>query len=577
MAVVQISRIQQRRGRKDNLPESLASGEIGWALDTQELFIGNGSTAEGAPETGNTKILTTADDLLELAGQYAYKRGVIQTGVSINSPIERTVQSKLDDFVNLFDFLNDQERNAVEQGTIVDVTVPLQRAIDNLYLNSDKGIAESRVTLYIPPGTYTISGDGIRLPPYASIVGAGMDRTVFISSVEDVPGHIFSTVNGDSSIGVYADPSTTTVDNMARFISLKGVTINHTSFGGALLLENCKDSKFEDIKFVGPWDNAQGISNDGDPVNNWVAIYLSNGSNAAPSTDYNIFSNIFINGFSCGVWSDYDVSYNKFLNGKIETCGLGFVLGFDRSGIVDENFIPGGKRNGPQNTLIKDYVFDSINKQGLYVRTGNFTRSESNIYLNVGKDNSDSVVVTPVIEFYRTEGQQLHQDFKEMSNNVSINDYFQRTQELSVDPLYFTQSYITEVFGSKRVELTYPVKRELGVLLTPDTVIRLPADGYRGVIELEYTYRAEKSVNPVMQYGKMTIIYNKLSGSDEITFFDENTFTGNPSKAGQLEFTVKGDAVQPGKDEIWIDCQNTVLDEADPDADQLEFTIKYIV
>lgn len=576
MAVVQISRIQVRRGKKQDsdIPQ-LASGELGWALDTQELFIGNGSTAEGAPETGNTKILTTADDLLELAGQYAYKRddGNIQTGPSINSPIERSVQSKLDDFVSLFDFLNTEERRAVEQGNIIDVTVPLQRAIDNLYLNSDKGIAESRVPLYIPPGTYTISGDGVRLPPYANIVGAGIDRTVFISSVEDVPGHIFSTVNGDSSIGVYADPSSTTVDNMARLISLTGVTINHTSFGGALLLENCKDSKFEDIKFVGPWDNAQGISNDGDPVNNWVAVYLSNGSNAAPSTDYNIFSNIFINGFSCGVWSDYDINYNKFLNGKIETCGLGFVFGVDQTALGE---IPGGKQNGPQNTLIKDYVFDSINKQGLYVRTGNFTRSESNIYLNVGRDNSDSVVVTPVIEFFRTD-LPLNDDFIEMSNNVSINDYFQRTQELTVDPLYFTQSYITEVLGAKRVDLTYPVKRELGVLLTPDTVIRLPADQNRGVIELEYTYRAEKSVNPVMQYGKMTIIYNTLSGSDEITFFDENTFTGNPSKAGQLEFTVKGDAIQPGKDEIWIDCQNTVLDEADPDADQLEFTIKYIV
>ena len=575
MAVVQISRIQVRRGKKQdsNIPQ-LASGELGWALDTQELFIGNGSTAEGAPETGNTKILTTADDLLELAGQYAYKRGDIQTGVSINTPIERSVQSKLDDFVSLFDFLNNEERRAVELGTIIDVTVPLQRAIDNLYLNSDKGIAESRVPLYIPPGTYTISGDGIRLPPYANIVGSGIDSTVFISSVEDVPGHIFSTVNGDSSIGVYADPSSTTIDNMARLISLSGVTINHSSFGGALLLENCKDSKFEDIKFVGPWDNAQGISNDGDPTNNWVAIYLSNGSNAAPATDYNIFTNVFISGFTCGVWSDYDVSYNKFLNGKIETCGLGFVLGVDQTALGE---IPGGKQNGPQNTLIKDYVFDSINKQGLYVRTGNFTRSESNIYLNVGKDNSDSVVVTPVIEFFRTDDQQLNQDFIEMSNNVSVNDYFQRTQELTVDPLYFSQSYITEVLGSKRVELTYPVKRELGVLLTPDTVIRLPADQYRGVIELEYTYRAEKSINPVMQYGKMTIVYNKLSGSDEITFFDENTFTGNPSKGGQLEFTVKGDAIQPGKNEIWIDCQNTVLDEADPDADQLEFTIKYIV
>ena len=106
MAVVQISRIQHRRGRKNQgsgLPQ-LASGEIGWAIDTQEVYIGNGAVSEGAPAVGNTKILTEADDLLDLAGQYAYKRGEIQTGVALASPVERTVQAKLDDIVNVRDF-----------------------------------------------------------------------------------------------------------------------------------------------------------------------------------------------------------------------------------------------------------------------------------------------------------------------------------------------------------------------------------------------------------------------------------------------------------------------------------------
>ena len=45
MAVVSISRIQIRRGRKNQgsgLPQ-LASGELGWATDAQELWIGNGA------------------------------------------------------------------------------------------------------------------------------------------------------------------------------------------------------------------------------------------------------------------------------------------------------------------------------------------------------------------------------------------------------------------------------------------------------------------------------------------------------------------------------------------------------
>lgn len=57
MAVVQISQIKHRRGTKENLPQ-LASAELGWSVDTRQLYIGNGTLAEGAPEIGNTEILT---------------------------------------------------------------------------------------------------------------------------------------------------------------------------------------------------------------------------------------------------------------------------------------------------------------------------------------------------------------------------------------------------------------------------------------------------------------------------------------------------------------------------------------
>ena len=59
MAIVQISQIKHRRGTNENLPQ-LASAELGWSVDTQQLYIGNGTLAEGAPEIGNTEILTMA-------------------------------------------------------------------------------------------------------------------------------------------------------------------------------------------------------------------------------------------------------------------------------------------------------------------------------------------------------------------------------------------------------------------------------------------------------------------------------------------------------------------------------------
>lgn len=57
MAVIQISRIQHRRGLEADLP-NLASAELGWSLDTRKLYIGNGTPEEGAPSVGRTEILT---------------------------------------------------------------------------------------------------------------------------------------------------------------------------------------------------------------------------------------------------------------------------------------------------------------------------------------------------------------------------------------------------------------------------------------------------------------------------------------------------------------------------------------
>ena len=51
MAVIQISRIQHRRGLESDLP-NLASAELGWSVDTRKLYIGNGTIEEGAPSLG---------------------------------------------------------------------------------------------------------------------------------------------------------------------------------------------------------------------------------------------------------------------------------------------------------------------------------------------------------------------------------------------------------------------------------------------------------------------------------------------------------------------------------------------
>jgi len=196
MAVYQISRIQLRRGKANDstgLPQ-LASGELAWAIDTQELWIGNGSVGEGAPAVGNTKILT-ANDLASQAGligkiNYVYKNAdpSIQTGLTPTAPVSRTLQDRLDDQITATDF--NVLPLSTTNGLIVDSTVTLQRAINQLFVNTPLANAHyndgtpledavvRRVTLNVPPGIYNLS-DTINIPSYATIVGSGADKTIF--------------------------------------------------------------------------------------------------------------------------------------------------------------------------------------------------------------------------------------------------------------------------------------------------------------------------------------------------------------------------------------------------------------
>ena len=72
MAIVQISRITNRKGLQINLPQ-LSGAELGWSIDERRLFIGNGTLSEGAPIVGNTEILTEFSDILEFQTTYTYK------------------------------------------------------------------------------------------------------------------------------------------------------------------------------------------------------------------------------------------------------------------------------------------------------------------------------------------------------------------------------------------------------------------------------------------------------------------------------------------------------------------------
>ena len=136
MAVVQISRIQHRRGKKlvgSGLPQ-LASGELGWAIDTQQLYVGNGSVSEGSPAVGNTELLTEHTNIFSLANSYSYN-SANATVWSTVIPTTRTLQSTIEETVSVLDF------GATGNGT-TDDTVSIQNA---LYSFLDGSVANRKI------------------------------------------------------------------------------------------------------------------------------------------------------------------------------------------------------------------------------------------------------------------------------------------------------------------------------------------------------------------------------------------------------------------------------------------------
>ena len=210
MSVIQISKIQVRRGQKlliGNIPQ-LSSAEFAWAVDTQELFIGNGSITEGAPYVGNTKILTEHDNILELASSYKFAAN----NPSIFSSIPRSLQSKIDEIqVSLVDFLPRDIRPDDSSGHI-DFAPYFNAALSNLFVNVDD---QFKKVLVVPNGNYNIRST-LRIPSRAIIRGENQLETILDIGTNKI---VFVSENGtdenftDSDFPFNIEISNLTIDH----------------------------------------------------------------------------------------------------------------------------------------------------------------------------------------------------------------------------------------------------------------------------------------------------------------------------------------------------------------------------
>ena len=265
MAVVQISKIQHRRGKETitGLPQ-LASAELGWAIDTQKLYIGNGSVTEGAPAVGNTEILTEKTNIFDLLDQYEFKGNTdatVQTGEFSNDPTLRTIQQRLDDIVSIKSF------GVVGDG-VTDDTEALQRAIDQIFLNSgDKFNADSRRALKFEAGEYKVTNT-LYIPPYANIIGDGADKTIIKmypdpNELTPTAKPIMQTVGGDSTPGSYVKFATMQSLYRPLNIMISGLSLEVDQtvgvYSSIMRLDNTTESIIDNVKFKGKWSALDGL------------------------------------------------------------------------------------------------------------------------------------------------------------------------------------------------------------------------------------------------------------------------------------------------------------------------------
>lgn len=536
MAVVSISRIQIRRGRKQagsGLPQ-LASGELGWAIDTQELFIGNGSVAEGAPYVGNTKLLSEHDDLFQFADTYAYKStaGNIQTGATINTPVLRTLQDRLDDLVSI--------RAFGAEGNGLDQTVAIQRAVDQLYLNAaNKGQTQARVELIFEPGEYLISNT-IYLPPFVTIRGAGIDKTVIITG-----DHVaFRTVNETSTVGNYASDAVSTTLNQARNISISDLTIR-TQQQSAFQLQSCKDSVFKNIKIVGTWQI-------GNTVSRTNAAIVMAGLSTAVTSQNNMFENVSVSGYSYAVISDQDINNNTWNNCEFKTLWAGVVFG--EATVLGTS----GQLTGPYQNKISNSTFDDIVSHAIFVYTGTDNVSDSNKYYNVGNDGgSANNNRYPVIQFNGPGG-------------VSTNDYFRRAEELGYNSAFLVNiPYTTEVQGLQITQINRSHTLSLGQYSEATRLFKLPAFGPGKGYVIDYFYRSNQV--DAVRSGTLNLVVDPNNSTYNIT--DEYDYTGDVSFQENLRFFAQ--ITDENGDTVVDTVSIMVLNFTSSDQAELVYTVKY--
>ena len=400
MAVVQISKIQVRRGQKNSasgVPQ-LSSAEFAWAVDSQELFIGNGSVLEGAPYVGNTKILTEHDNILDLASSYQF--GSNDTSITLS--IARSLQSKLDEYVSVTDF------GAVGDGS-TDCVLAFETAFTQLFRNVNTNY---RKVLLVPNGEYLFSSD-LAIPDGVMIQGEtsnGAILNIDTNNIRFITGTGLEITNFNSS-------------NRPQNINFSNITVKRSS--GQIILSGVADSVFEDVKIKGEYQLGNSVPS----LVNEPAAIIWNNDLADIRVDNIEFKRCSFENNSISIKCNQTAIFDTEL--LFDNC---------KFFINDTAVYINGIESQGNKWKLNDCVFEEIAKQAFRSTNGRGTLIQRSKFKTVGNGVNTAASPSDVMVY-----------FGERIGNMVMDSVSDRQQSAGITSSNLTAAY-TEVFNGDKVQ-----------------------------------------------------------------------------------------------------------------------------
>lgn len=484
MSITQISRITHRKGVNENLPQ-LAVGELGWSVDTRQLYIGNGG--DSAPTVENIEILTENTNFLATFDNYTYEGSAVGytavTGVDALSPITRTLQSKLDDAVNVRDY------GAVGDGT-TDDTAAINRALTDLYTRSTS--TQARRALKFPAGVYNVLASAIAVPSYATLIGDGHGASIIRRT--DATGPVVQTADSLAQTGANIGGAGATAPTNISFINMGFEAALDTD---VVLVDQASNVIFHNCVFSG---NKSTLSTD---FGTGKACVLVESTATYVSTAIR-FDSCTFNNQNMAVIVDDEAKGIMITGCRFDNLYRGVVIG--------EN----GAGNFPAGVFVTNSLFDNIHSEGVYFWAGATNNGTCfNHFDDVG--NSGAGVGSPVTAVVRFAAGSC----------VSTGDTFVRPITASVDQIVDSSGEGYTVSPQRVTHGRY--SREIATQATLVDNTAAPASTgitFSDTLELavEIEYRIERSAT--LRTGVLRVTHSSVSQQLSDDYDENNGATG---------------------------------------------------